>query len=169
MSVFAQVTGPYFYYKYPSRDENNNYCLPYGLYVTIAGITFVVFFVYYGDGALVAPAFLFQLLVAWVLVSVQQLRNKKGKDKINRNHAWMCILALGSYSYGVGIGAALLALIASTDSIIVASLIWFLWAFVVSGMLLMFIKMVEWSLPQESQALVTFSIQFADDFFSELV
>ena len=164
-----QLILPWIYRKHPNRSENSNYWLPYALYSSVIAINFTVWFVFLGESSVLTLTFLFQIAMICLCVTIQTRRHNSDKDVINGNHGWMCFLALGSQALGVGIGAAFVSLIAAAETAIAQCIIWFSFAFVLSSMLQMFVKMAEWSVSKETQPIFTFAILFADDFFSELI
>ena len=132
-------------------------------------INFIVWFVFLGEASILTLTFLFQIALICACIAIQSRRHNSGKATINGNHGWMCFLALGSQALGVGIGGALVSLIAAADTALAKCIVWFIFAFVLSSMLRMFVKMAEWSVPEKARPIYTFAIIFADDFFSELV
>lgn len=168
--ICLQILLPWVYRKHPlPQNRNNNYKLPYILLAVVQLISYVVWFVWLGNAALVSGAFAIQIFLSAAAVWWQNKRIDSKTDTVELNHGWMCFLSLGSQALGIGIGSALISLIARGESDAAKCISWFIWAMVVSGMLRMFAKMAEWSLPEKTQPVFMFSIQFADDFYSELV
>ena len=143
--------------------------MSYSLYSSIIVANVIVLVGFLGATAVVTPVFLIEIILICTCIGVQTHRHDKGKDSIKDNHGWMCILALCSGAIAVGIGSALVSLIASTENPLAQCIIWFFFAFMLSSMLRMTLKMAEWSVDEDSRAIFAFAVIFADDFFSELV